>query len=66
MEQPVRALGTMFISIVTPLLNEEEYVERFLNHLTGLNGAFELILVDGGSSDHTLEIVERSLEKLGD
>ena len=66
MEQPVRALGTMLISIVTPLLNEEEYVERFLNHLTGLNGAFELILVDGGSSDHTLEIVERNLEKLSD
>jgi len=56
----------MLISIVTPLLNEEEAVERFLNHLTELNGAFELILVDGGSSDHTLDIVERSLKKLGD
>ena len=66
MEQSVRAFGTILISIVTPILNEEEDVEQFLNHLTELKGDFELILVEGGSSDHTIETVERNLEKLSE
>jgi rSAM/selenodomain-associated transferase 2 len=46
------------ISIVTPMLNEEENVKPFLNNLRGLEGDFELILVDGGSWDRTLSEVE--------
>ena len=39
------------ISIITPLLNEEGYIEPFISHLRELQGDFELILVDGKSSD---------------
>ncbi|KUG20602.1 MAG: TIGR04283 family arsenosugar biosynthesis glycosyltransferase [Methanomicrobiaceae archaeon] len=42
------------ISVITPVLNEEEYVTPFLAHLGRLKGPFEVILVDGGSTDGTL------------
>ncbi len=50
------------ISIVTPVLNEEESIEPFLSHHRNLAGDFELILVDGGSSDRTMTEVERCRE----
>ncbi|VVB87684.1 Glycosyl transferase family 2 [uncultured archaeon] len=46
------------ISIITPILNEEGYVRPFLIHLNKVQGDFELILVDGGSTDGTLKEVE--------
>jgi len=45
------------ISIITPVLNEEDMIAPFLDHLTGLEGSFELIVVDGGSSDLTCAVV---------
>jgi rSAM/selenodomain-associated transferase 2 len=51
------------ISIITPLLNEEAYVKPFLGHLRDMEGNFELILVDGGSSDGTFEEVQRSIQE---
>ena len=49
----------MFISIIIPTLNEEEYIGRLLRQLTGHTKRpnFEIIIVDGGSNDRTLEIV---------
>ena len=47
------------ISIITPVLNEEENIRPFLSHLDSLDGGFELILVDGGSSDRTVEEVRK-------
>ena len=41
------------ISIITPVLNEEDMIAPFLDHLALLQGPFELIIVDGGSSDAT-------------
>ncbi len=43
------------ISIITPVLNEEKNIIPFLSHLDSLDGDFEIILVDGGSSDNTVE-----------
>lgn len=43
------------ISIITPVLDEEKNIIPFLSHLDSLDGDFELILVDGGSSDRTVE-----------
>jgi glycosyltransferase involved in cell wall biosynthesis len=62
-----------FISIVIPVLNAERTLEETLIHLFGgvsLNGSkipgskhpknkMEVLLVDGGSSDRTVEIVRR-------
>jgi rSAM/selenodomain-associated transferase 2 len=50
------------ISIVTPILNEEKQITCFLNNLRDLKGLFEVILVDGGSSDHTLTEVSRNID----
>jgi rSAM/selenodomain-associated transferase 2 len=47
------------ISIITPVLNEEENIRRFMDHVNGLDGEFELILIDGGSSDGTMEEIEK-------
>jgi rSAM/selenodomain-associated transferase 2 len=41
------------ISIITPVLNEEEMITPFLDHLALLQGPFELLIVDGDSSDTT-------------
>jgi rSAM/selenodomain-associated transferase 2 len=56
--------GFALISIITPVLNEEEYMKRFLNNIRCLNGEFEVIIVDGGSSDKTVEEAERSLRAI--
>jgi rSAM/selenodomain-associated transferase 2 len=45
------------ISIITPVLNEEDMITPFLDHLAGLSGSFELIVVDGGSTDSTCAVV---------
>jgi rSAM/selenodomain-associated transferase 2 len=50
------------ISIVTPTLNEEKQITSFLNDLRDLEGVFEAILVDGGSSDHTLDEAAKSID----
>lgn len=47
------------ISIITPVLNEKENIRIYFDHIDGLNGDFELILVDGGSSDGTLDEIEK-------
>ncbi|MBK7601002.1 MAG: TIGR04283 family arsenosugar biosynthesis glycosyltransferase [Acidobacteria bacterium] len=50
------------ISIIVPVLNEEEGIETFLSALTcqlaltAAGSAADIILADGGSSDRTLEI----------
>jgi rSAM/selenodomain-associated transferase 2 len=51
------------ISIITPILNEKDYIRRFLDQVNGLEGELELILVDGGSEDGTLEEVNRLKEE---
>ena len=45
------------ISIITPVLNEEDMIAPFLDHLAGLQGYCELIVVDGGSTDTTCAVV---------
>jgi len=44
------------ISIILPVLNEEKTIEDTLKKLTSLKGDKEIIVVDGGSSDNTVNI----------
>ena len=47
----------MKISVIVPVLNEEKTIAATLEALTRL-GPYEIIIVDGGSSDRTREICE--------
>lgn len=47
------------ISVIIPTLNEEKALPETLHHLSRQLGDVEVIVVDGGSIDHTEEIVRR-------
>ncbi len=51
----------MRFSIIMPVLNEEAVLERQLNHLVRQcsDRDCELLIVDGGSADRTIEIAQR-------
>jgi len=55
------------LSIVVPLFNEEEVIPFLLEELNkvcgNLNKSFEIILVDDGSKDDTLELIKKTAEK---
>lgn len=57
-----------FVTIVIPTLNEERYIERCLRSVLDdpyPRDRLELLVVDGGSGDGTVAIVERVAEELG-
>lgn len=45
------------ISVIVPVYNEEAVLENLLAQLRPLRGQCEIIFVDGGSTDRTLEII---------
>ena len=46
------------ISIIIPTFNEELKISNTLSHVFSLNGLCEVLVVDGGSHDNTVNIVE--------
>lgn len=51
----------MEFSVVVPFLNEEVYIERCIKSLLNQSGSFkyEIIFVDNGSTDKSIEIVKK-------
>lgn len=47
------------VSIIVPVLNEEANIANLLAHLANLK-AQQIIIVDGGSKDHTVELLRQS------
>ncbi|MDB4444785.1 glycosyltransferase [Akkermansiaceae bacterium] len=47
------------LSIITPVLNGAQFIEKLIQSVAALNIPYEHIIVDGGSTDETLEIVSR-------
>src|SRR4030065_1651128 len=59
----------MDLSIIIPMFNEAENVkatlDRFKETLASFNGTYEIVAVNDGSLDNTLEILTRLAEKDG-
>jgi len=58
-------LGACKISVVIPTLNEEKYIPKCLESLREqeFNGDSEIIVVDGGSKDSTIELANTLADK---
>jgi glycosyltransferase involved in cell wall biosynthesis len=55
---PERDKHHVVASIVIPAYNEEKGIAAILENVTSLDGKFEIIVVDDGSSDSTADIVK--------
>jgi glycosyltransferase involved in cell wall biosynthesis len=59
---------SLYLSIVVPLYNEEESVEKLISRILEVgnkfNFGYELILVDDGSSDKTWQIIEKMQQSI--
>ena len=49
------------VSIIIPVLNEEDYIENCIESIVGSVKSFdfEILVIDGGSNDETLNILDR-------
>ena len=50
----------MKITMILPVYNESKTIEKTLSQLEALSGDWEILFADGGSSDGTPEIIERT------
>jgi glycosyltransferase involved in cell wall biosynthesis len=55
---------TPTVSVIIPTLQEEAYVEKILSRLKKVLPPVEVIVVDGGSNDKTVEIAKRFADKV--
>lgn len=50
----------MHVSIVIPIINEAGMIQACMENLRALEGEFDVLFVDGGSTDGTLDIIGSS------
>ncbi len=55
----------MTISVIIPILNEAAILEKTLQHVASLDGDYEVIVVDGGSTDGSTAIAGRYARVIG-
>ena len=53
----------MKVSVVVPVYNEESTIAEFIANLAEIPEQAEIVFVDGGSTDRTVEILEKVLPK---
>ena len=47
------------ISIITPVLNSSKFIQSNIESIEKLSIPYEHIIVDGGSTDGTIEIINK-------
>jgi len=52
------------ISVIIPTLQEQNYIEATLSRLLKMKPSVEVIVVDGGSQDKTVEMAQRFTDKV--
>jgi GT2 family glycosyltransferase len=59
-------IGACDVSVIIPALNEEKYLPRCLESLSrqSREDQFEIIVVDGGSTDRTVEVAKEYSDKV--
>lgn len=60
------SLGPVNISIIVPVLNEAAIIRGFLQHLRTTAPDAEIIVVDGGSNDGTVELCRGLADHIGE
>jgi len=55
---------SLTVSVIIPTLQEEAYIEKTLTNLKKVTTPIEVIVVDGGSRDKTVEIARRFTNKV--
>jgi len=57
-------MKTPTVSVIVPTLQEENYIEKTLSNLQKVKTPIEIIVVDGGSIDKTVEIARNFADKV--